>query len=280
MNACDEAKLLDLLALRTAGIPPRELLALFGPEPTLLPLELPSLWEAYGPLLDSYRSVAEEELSACAKAGVELTPFFAEDYPAGLGDLRWARPLLLYSRGDRTCLERSPRLAIVGTRRPSPAGYEAAYRLAAEEAERGTVILSGLAHGCDEAAHRGTLAVGGASIAVVATGLDRVHPEGHASLQEQLLERGGLVVSEYPLGVPVEPYRLVQRNRLQAALAEALLVAECGLQSGTLHTVLFAERCRRPVYVLPSSGLPSQEGNAALLEAGRAHLYPSLSKPL
>lgn len=268
-----EERLLDLLALRRAGVAPRELFALFSPEVSFLPFDLPPLIESYAEVLKRYRAEAEAEVEACSKAGIALLPFYDRAYPQGLNDLKRARPLVLYLRGDRTCLVRSPRLAIVGTRQPSPEGYAQAYRLAHVAAEREEVILSGLARGCDEAAHRGALDAQGKTIAVVATGLDRVHPEGHEALQARILDQGGLLVSEYPLGTSLEPYRLVQRNRLQAALAEALLVIECGEASGTMHTVRFAERMHRPIYALPSQGLPSQQGNALLLRAGRAKLY-------
>ena len=134
------------------------------------------------------------------------------------------------------------------------------------------IILSGLAYGCDAAAHRGALDTGGDTIAVVATGLDRTHPEEHQALQEEIIASGGLVLSEYPLGTPVDKYRLIARDRLQAALSTAVLVIECGLKSGTMHTVHFAERYLRPIYALPphSKGLPSQEGNRLLLRTGRA----------
>lgn len=268
-----EEKLLTLLTLRHAGIAPRELLRLFTPETSFLPLDLPPLLAGYSRELSAYRQEAEGELAACREAGIELIPFFDTTYPKGLEDLKQARPLLLYLRGDRANLTRSPRLAIIGTRQPSPLGYAEAYRIAREEAERGAVVLSGLARGCDEAAHRGALDGGGKSIAVVATGLDSVHPVGHERLQQSLLDQGGLVISEYPPGTPLEPYRLVQRNRLQAALAESLLVIECGMKSGTMHTVGFAERMHRPVYALPAQGLPSQLGNDSLLRTGRAALY-------
>lgn len=268
-----QEKLLMLLALRRAGIAPRRLFRLFTPEEDILPLDLPDLLESYSQELETFRLLAEAEIEACTQAGVELVPFFDPSYPEGLDDLKQARPLLLYLRGDRTCLVRSPRLAVIGTRQPSPQGYTQAYRLAYESADRGEVILSGLARGCDEAAHRGALDAHGKTIAVIATGLDRVHPEGHEALQERILEHGGLIISEYPLGTPLETYRLIQRNRLQAALAEALLVIECGQCSGTMHTVRFAERMHRPIYALPSLGLPSQEGNASLLLTGRARVY-------
>lgn len=271
----EEQRLVDLLALRLAGVHPSELFELFSPESSLLGLDLPPLTDHYAERSRRYREEAQAELERCLQAGIEVLPFFSEDYPISLDALARARPLTLYLRGERSLLSRSPRLAIVGTRQPSPEGYTQAYQLAREVATREAVVISGLARGCDEAAHRGTLDVHGKTVAVVATGLDRMHPEGHEALQRRILDEGGLIVSEYPLGTPLEVYRLVQRNRLQAALADSLLVIECGEQSGTMHTVRFAERMHRPIYALPSQGLPSQQGNALLLRSGRAKPYLS-----
>ena len=162
----------------------------------------------------------------------------------------------------------------MGTRSPSPEGRRAAYEIARTRAMRGETIISGLALGCDEAAHRGALEVGGRTIAVLATGIDRVHPETHASLQTELVHRGGLLLSEYPLGTPVSKHRLIARDRIQAALGDELLIIECGRSSGTMHTVRFAERCHRPIFALPyPSYSTSAEGNELLLRSGRALAY-------
>ena len=216
---------------------------------------------------------AEEELARCRQAGITLLPYFASDYPVALQALGGAHPVLLHAKGNLGLLQ-SPTaiLGIVGTRQPSPEGLAAAHRIAYEEAEKGRVILSGLAYGCDAAAHHGALEATGRTIAVIATGLDRTHPEAHQALQDRIIASGGLVLSEYPLATPVDTYRLVARDRLQAALSAELLVIECGAQSGTMHTVRFAERYHRPIFALPphTDRLPSLEGNRQLLQSGRA----------
>ena len=217
--------------------------------------------------------LAEEELARCRQAGITLLPYFASDYPTALHALGGARPVLLHAKGDLGLLQ-SPAsiLGIIGTRQPSTEGLAAAHRIAYEEAEKGRVILSGLAYGCDTAAHHGALEATGRTVAVIATGLDRAHPEAHQALQDQIIASGGLVLSEYPLTTPVDTYRLVARDRLQAALSAELLVIECGVKSGTMHTVRFAERYHRPIFaLLPHTDcLPSLEGNRQLLQSGRA----------
>ena len=273
-----EVPLLELLALRTSGISSRQLLHLFldseATQPEL-PLGLPTGIECYQDNIERALSQAKEELARCLQSDTYLLPCFSSEYPEALRVLGGAQPPLLYARGNLQLLHSVAthrRLAVIGTRQPSHEGIAAAYRIAREEAEKGAIILSGLAYGCDAAAHRGALDAGGRTIALIATGVDRTHPEGHQALQEEIIASGGLALSEYPLGTPVDKYRLIARNRLQAALCSALLVIECGLKSGTMHTVRFAERYHRPIYALPSHGrdLPSLEGNKLLLSSGRA----------
>ena len=275
-GATSEAQLLELLALRAAGLPPRKLLRLFlsdEAKPTELPLDLPKDIDCYREMIERALPQAEEELARCRQADITLLPYFASDYPTALHALGGARPVLLYAKGNLDLLQ-SPTsiLGIVGTRQPSPEGLAAAHRIAYEEAEKGQVILSGLAYGCDAVAHHGALEATGRTIAVIATGLDRAHPEAHQALQDRIITSGGLVLSEYPLATPVDTYRLVARDRLQAALSAELLVIECGAKSGTMHTVRFAERYHRPIFALPphTDRLPSQEGNRQLLQSGRA----------
>ena len=275
-GATSEAQLLELLALRAAGLPPRKLLRLFFSDeakPAELPLDLPKDIDCYRKMIERALPLAEEELARCRQAGITLLPYFASDYPVALHALGGSRPVLLHAKGDLGLLQ-SPAsiLGIVGTRQPSPEGLAAAHRIAYEEAEKGRVILSGLAYGCDAAAHHGALEATGRTIAVIATGLDRTHPEAHQALQDRIITSGGLVLSEYPLATPVDTYRLVARDRLQAALSAELLVIECGVQSGTMHTVHFAERYHRPIFALPphTDRLSSLEGNRQLLQSGRA----------
>lgn len=101
-------------------------------------------------------------------------------------------------------------------------------------------MVSGLVLGCDAAAHRGCLDVKGGTIAIVGNGLDVTHPRENKVLEESILRNGGLMLSEQPIGVKAKPTRLVARNRLQAALSEAVILAQCPAQSGSLHTMRFA----------------------------------------
>ena len=270
----EERKLLELLALRSIGVAPRKLLELFASReelPLELPLGLPTGLDCYQEELERALPQAEEELALCRHEGISILPFFSPSYPKSLEALQRSRPVLLY---DLELLHADRSVTIVGTRSPSPEGRRAAYEIARARAMRGETIISGLALGCDEAAHRGALEVGGRTIAVLATGLDRVHPETHASLQTDIVHHGGLLLSEYPLGTPVSKHRLIARDRIQAALGDELLIIECGRSSGTMHTVRFTERCHRPIFALSYPSYPtSAEGNELLLRSERALAY-------
>lgn len=123
-----------------------------------------------------------------------------------------------------------------------------AVKLGKKYAIEGWVVVSGLAVGCDAAAHRGCLSVdGGKTIAIVATGLDITHPKENVALQNEILTKGGLLLSEQSLGAQANPTRLVARNRLQAALSELVIVAQCPVKSGTMHTVRFAQKYNKEV---------------------------------
>ena len=170
-------------------------------------------------------------------------------------------PERIYAMGNLDLLKREHMVAIIGSRKATRTGNSKAYDLGISYAKKGYVVVSGLALGCDASAHRGCMAADGGTIAIVATGLNLVHPRENIPLQEEILRKGGLILSEQPLGVKANPTRLVSRNRLQAALSEEVIVAECPKHSGTMHTVRFAQKygkkvkaARLPYYKEENSG--------------------------
>lgn len=161
-------------------------------------------------------------------------------------------PSDLYALGDLRLLRSAPgfqqRVAIIGTRKPDEQGLDVAYRLGQYHSSE--IVVSGLALGIDTAAHRGCLDCGGRTIAVVGTGLDRVHPKENVSLQADIIAQGGLIVSEQPSGTKASPRTLIARTRIQMAMADKVIVVECECESGTMHAVEFARRFRRPIFAL------------------------------
>lgn len=158
---------------------------------------------------------------------------------------------IIHCLGDMSLLAPEVnRIAIIGARTASPSGLKKAHELGKQFTEEGSIIVSGLALGCDKAAHEGCLDVGGRTIAIVASGLNIVHPKENASLQQRILENGGLILSEQPFGVKANPTRLVARNRLQAALSSTVILAECPEQSGSMHTMRFARKYHKRCLVV------------------------------
>ena len=171
--------------------------------------------------------------------------------------------------GNLDLLKREHLVAIIGSRKATRTGNSKAYNLGISYAKKGYVVVSGLALGCDASAHRGCMDADGGTIAIVATGLNLVHPRENIPLQEEILRKGGLILSEQPLGVKANPTRLVARNRLQAALSEEVIVAECPKHSGTMHTVRFAQKYGKKV---KAARLPydkeENSGNKYIIDTG------------
>lgn len=174
-----------------------------------------------------------------------------EEFPLSLIKIGGDCPARIYCMGNLSLLNPNENhIAIIGARRASSIGTQKAYELGKELAKRGNMIVSGLALGCDKAAHEGCLDAGGKTIAVVASGLDIIHPKENAFLQQRILDNGGLVLSEHPLGIKANPSRLIARTRLQAALSEAVILVECPKHSGSMHTMCFARKYNKPCFAV------------------------------
>jgi len=209
---------------------------------------------------------AAEELRRAAAVGARVLTWLDAGYPARLRDLRDAPPVV-YLRGAWDGSP-EPAVAIVGTRRPSPYGLDVAGGLAEVLGEAGVVVISGLARGIDRAAHAGALRRGGRTVAVLGCGVDVVYPREHRTLMEAMLTRGG-VVSEVPMGLPPERWRFPLRNRLLSGMAQAVVVVEGGVDSGSLITVRHAAAQQRGVYAVPGSVFaPGSRGPHHLLAEG------------
>lgn len=172
------------------------------------------------------------------------------DYPAALREIP-KRPDKLYVIGDVGALE--PGLAVIGARRATPYGKSCAHRFARIAAERGVVIISGGAHGCDAQAHRAALDAGGRTAVFLGGGCDQLYPRDHAGLFQSIIDAGGAVVSEHSWSFRPLPYTFRERNRLIAGLARAVLIVEAGLPSGTFSTADEALALGKEVLVVPGA---------------------------
>lgn len=144
-------------------------------------------------------------------------------------------------------------VAIVGSRKPTSYGEETTYRLAYELAKRGIVVVSGLAYGVDSIAHRATLEAGGLTLAVLAGGLDDIYPASHRKLASKIVDQGGALISEYPVGTEPKGWRFLERNRLISGLADAVILTEATEKSGTMSTVMHALDQGKNVFVVPGN---------------------------
>lgn len=187
-------------------------------------------------------------------------------YPPLLKELSDPPPVL-FVRGNIALLT-LPQIAIVGSRNPSTMGKETAFEFAKSLSHCGFVITSGLALGIDAASHQGALNVGGFTIAVAGTGLDRVYPARHKDLATEIVNKGAMV-SEFPPGTTAKANHFPRRNRIISGLSQGLLVVEAAKQSGSLITARMALEQNREVFAIPGSiHNPLARGCNALIREG------------
>jgi DNA processing protein len=197
------------------------------------------------------RAAAENEAKRIAEAGGIFLTRAEAAYPGRLLEI-YDPPAVLWVRGDVGLLSR-PGIAVVGTRQPTPYGVGMAELLSRDLANRRLTILSGMARGVDSAAHKGALDAGGKTVAVWGTGIDVVYPKENKKLAERIVENGGAVVSEYPLGTFPAPQNFPIRNRILSGMSVGVLVIEAGEYSGTRITARCAMEQNRDVYAVPGN---------------------------
>lgn len=165
--------------------------------------------------------------------------------------------------------ERLPTVAIVGSRKPTKYGNEVTERFARELAQRGVVIISGLAIGVDGIAHTAALESKGLTLAVLGNGLPNIYPSTHAELAKRIVNQGGAIVTEYEEGRPVMSHQFLERNRIVSGLADAILITEAAARSGTLNTAAHALEQGKEVFVVPGNiTSPMSVGCNQLLKQG------------
>lgn len=198
--------------------------------------------------------------------GITVIGAFDPEWPEWMSVVRDA-PVVIYVRGS---LPTGRRIAVVGTREPTQFGESVVRKTVAEAASRGVGVVSGLALGIDASAHIAALEESAPTWAILGGGVDVPTPSSNRDLAERILEAGGGLVSEQPPGSEPNAQRLVARNRLQAASSDAVVVAQCGIPSGALHTARFALAQGRPLVVprprAPWDEEPQSAGNMALTD--------------
>ena len=215
---------------------------------------------------------AEREFAAAESAGARFVAICEAEYPTWLRAIDSAPPLIAV-RGDGGCLAR-PAVAVVGSRNASIAGRKFAMQLAAGLGEAGFVVVSGLARGIDAAAHKAALASG--TIAVFAGGLDRPYPPENIGLATEIVERGGVHVSEMPMNWEPRARDFPRRNRIISGISVGVVIVEAALRSGSLITARLAGEQGRLVFAVPGSPFDPRAGGTNQLIRDGATLVTSV----
>jgi DNA processing protein len=257
--ACSVTGLLALLALPRVG-PKTALRA------ALSSGDFASLMERHEAAWPSAIAKACEALEECDRREIRVLGFFDEDYPQRILTIHDPPPVL-FVRGSGDVLFEERMVAVVGTREPTSFGRDVAAQLTSALASEGWGVVSGLARGVDAVAHAIALQQGVSTVAVMAGGLDSIYPRENVKLAEAIVDSGGALIAEVPPGVRPQRSHFVARDRLQSALATAVVVAQTAIEGGTMHTVRYAAAQGRPVYCArPLSEQEQSAGVSVLLD--------------
>lgn len=217
--------------------------------------------------------VAETYYHNAIKQNITLISVFDSDFPFRFRLIEDS-PILIYAIGDLSQFNQSINVAIIGTREPTEYGKKIGERLGFQFSEKKCNVVSGLAIGCDTYAHKGCLSGASHALAVLPGGVDKVVPSSNRDLAKGILDSGGVLISEYPIGTKPFQGNYVDRDRLQSALSDGLVVVETGIKGGTLHTVGFAKKQSKLLacykHPLKYHKEEKVQGNLALLSSGEA----------
>lgn len=207
---------------------------------------------------------------------IRFVGYCDKDYPERLKEIS-DPPFGLFYRGDLNLFKKLKSVAIVGTRAATNYGLKISSDIASLLANQGIIIVSGLASGIDASAHAGAVK-SGKTIAVLGTGVDIIFPISNEKLYFEILEKDGLIVSEYPLGTEGLPWNFPQRNRIISALSDAVVIIEGDIQSGAMITARFAIKQGKPLFALPGQIDSSvSNGPNILIKSGVGELLTSVN---
>lgn len=196
------------------------------------------------------RQTAERAAEKARARGINMVSWHSPLYPPLLREI-YDPPVLLFFKGKLPDPE-NPLMAIVGTRKPSPASSAQAFDIARGLGRGGVSVVSGLAIGIDACAHRGNIEGGGATVAVLGSGVDEVYPSSNRVLARRILETGGALISEYPPGAGPRKWTFPARNRIISGLCRGVLIVEAPQKSGALITARFALDQNRDLWTASS----------------------------
>lgn len=212
---------------------------------------------------------ARQDENLMVAQGVSYCLAEDERYPSAIRDLKDMPPLLYY-KGNIEILNQYKNVAVIGSRKISKEGMELAYSTGTTVAQKGLNLVNGLALGCDTQALRGALDAGGRCVAILPCGLEQVQPKTNQWLADKILDKGGCLISEYPIGTGIQKYQYVERDRLQSGVSQGVLIIEAETNSGTMHTARFAQAQVKRLACYYHALLSLSSGNRYLEETGKA----------
>ncbi len=193
----------------------------------------------------------EKILENCEKNSIKIISLWDETYPSLLKHIHYP-PLFLYIKGEiQNQLQKS--ISIVGTRKATSYGRLVTEKYVDYFVNNGIKIISGMAQGIDSYAHHYAIKANGTTYAIIASGIDCISPSYALKTSRQIIDSGGAIISEYPLGTTAKPGYFPQRNRIISGIADATLIVESGLKSGSLITAKFAFDQQRPLFAIPGN---------------------------
>ena len=220
-------------------------------------------------------NTAKDQIEQHLDSDIKVVTIHDAAYPTLL-EMISDPPAILYVRGSLPVLRNKNMLAIIGTRHPTPLGEKTANRISRHFAEKGYVIVSGLATGIDTAAHKGALEVNGQTIAVLGTSIDKIYPQSNKSLAINI-EANGAVISEIGIGEQEARWSFVQRDRIQSGLSIGIIAVQTDISGGTMHTISFAEKQKRlifcPLPISTEKEAKQYSGINKLIESHRATVF-------
>lgn len=220
--------------------------------------------------------VAVQKQAIAKQYGISYCTLEEERYPSELRNMS-GRPPVIYYKGNVETVNQRKNIAVIGSRKSSIKGMKLAYETGKAVGKAGLNLVNGLALGCDAEALRGALDAGGRCIAILPCGLDEIQPKSNRKLAEEIVENGGCLLSEYPVGAVPQKYMYVERDKLQSGISQGVLVVEAEESSGTMHTADFALRQYKRLACYWHKMLELSSGNSFLEKTGKTQILKSES---
>jgi DNA processing protein len=228
-------------------------------------LDSSRIWKLINKYMSTIRKLRERGIS------VLLIP--DNDYPRRFKQLSDV-PLILLAKGNLEALNPEKSIAIIGSRNADNLIYTAGIEISFQLAQRGWMIASGLAKGCDSAGHIGCIRGNGITTAILPCSIEKIYPSDNIGLAEEIVAHNGCLATEYLYSDSIQKYFFIQRDRLQAALADYLIVLQTGLKGGSMHTVRYACQYNKQVFsYMPLGNYPQKidmSGNKELISTNKA----------